>query len=207
MPRLPKDALLSLISDLTVTDWSPNGWPVVWEVDPIPLLGIQNDTLGAFIELSVNSYKSVGVDELKSEFSVELDALQSVYYGLRQFTLTLDCRSFAAHIMAIDILESVRLRINNPGTVLTNQYFTNNGLSWIRSHPTVKLPGDYQVADSRMTWRASIDIEFSWLSAAQVPVNGGIIETVGPVPNNSPIGTNDVTGVISNPDGNPWPTP
>jgi hypothetical protein len=208
-PRLPKDAIQKLIFQCTVTDWAPQGWRVLWAVDPLPMEGLRNNAMGAYIELSINSYRSNGVDDYRQAFNATTGLLQSVYYGLRQFTLTVDCRSFAPHIPAWDILESIRIRMNNPRSVTANAVFQATGLSWIRTHPTISLnyaeKGD---VDNRMIWRQTMDIEFSWLSYAQVQDDlGYTIETVGSVPSDSPPGTNDVTGTLFNPDGNPWPEP
>jgi hypothetical protein len=206
--RLPKNEIRNLIAALTVTDYAPQGWPVVWTVDPIPILGLVNDTLGAYLELSINAYRSVGVDDYRQKFNTETNALDSVYYGLRLFTLSMDCRSFAPDIPAWDILESIRLRMNNPRSVTANQVFKATGLSWIRSHPMVALNTyDKETdTDNRMIWRAVLDVEFSWASRAQVTDDAGSwIQTVGDVPFDSPTGTSSIPGTLYNADGTPYP--
>ena len=132
-----------------------------------------------------------------------------MFYGLRQFTLTCDIRSLAPDIPAWDIAEVIRLRMNNPASIQVNQYLRPNNLSWIRTHPVVSLNFvPKNKVDRRQQWRATMDIEFGWLSAAQDVSNpGGIIETVGSVPVDSPPGTNAPAGTIYNPDGNVWPDP
>lgn len=216
MPRFPKKPLTELIQILTVCDWAPDGWDVRWVVDPLPMEGLRNDTLGAWIELSMTPTRSRGVDDYRQQWNPDVPvggALQSVFYGLRQFTLTCDARSLAPDIPAWDILECVRLRMNNPASLQVNGILRPNNLSWIRTHPMVGLNFvPKNKVDRRQQWRATMDIEFGWLSAAQDPTNpGGVIDTVGPVPTDSPAGTVnvglDAGSVISNPDGNPWPTP
>jgi hypothetical protein len=207
--RLPRQAIKDLISDLSVSDFAPNGWPVIWQLEPLPFLGLVNDTLGAYIELGVRGYRAVGIDDYRQVTVGSPPVYTSVFYGLRAFTLTLDCRSFAADVPAWDILEGIRLQMGNPRSVRSNQTFLSTGLAFLRTHPTVSLnyaeKGD---VDNRMIWRSVMDVDLSWLSAAQVVDDSGTtIGTVGTVPANSPDGTNNVGEVVKNPDGSPWPTP
>ena len=207
MSRIPRDAIRELIAKLTVTDWSPDGWSVAWQVEHLSFEGLRNDSVGAWIELGINSYRSAGVDDYRQQFNPSTQSNQSVLYGLRRFTLTLDARSYSIEVPAWDVLEAIRLRLNNPGSVTVKQALAQHGLSWIRTHPTVSLnyseKGD---VDNRMIWRSTMDVEFSWLSYAQVTDDpGSVIETVGDVENDSPDGTNLVTGTLLNPDGTPVP--
>ena len=208
MPRLPLDAILNLVAALTVTSWSPDGWQVFWKNDPLPFVGMQNDTLGAYLEMNITNFLSKGVDDYRQEYVEASDSLESVFYGLRIFTLSIDCRSFAPNVPAWDILETIRLQVNNPRSVTTNKTLAPNGLSWIRTHPIQTLPAEAQDVDNRTVWRAVLDIEMSWLAAAQVVDDpGAYVTTIGESEIDAPAGSNDVPGVISNPDGNPWPTP
>ena len=201
MTRLPLGAIKELISALTVTDYAPDGWSVLWANQPFEFEGLRNDTLGAWIELNIQGFKSKGVDDFRSEYNPTSDALDSVFYGLRMFTLSVNCQSYAPDIPAWDILEAIRLRVNNPGSTIVNGILKPNGLSWIRSHPIVTLPIDKQAADTRVTWRAVLDIEFSWLSAAQATRQGGFISTIGQSEIDAPQGSNDIPGTLLNPDG------
>ncbi len=198
MRRLPREPLKDFIGDLTITDSAPTGWPVVWEVDPLPFLGLVNDTLGAYIELSIPTDRSIGIDDYRQAFDEETETYTSVYYGLRAFTLTLDCRSYAPHIPAIDILESVRLRLINPRSVTAKNFFAAQGLSLIRVHPGINLSvGGKGDADNRMIWRRAMDVEFNWLSTAVATDDPGyIFRTAGDVPPDSPLGTNRIEGTI-----------
>jgi len=209
MSRIPRDAIASLIRALTVTDWSPTGWEVVWQTEPLPFEGLRNGTLGAYIELGIKSYRSVGVDDYRQVYDPVSGALKSVYYGLRMFTLTVDARSFAEEIPAWDVIESIRLRLNNPGSVTARAFFARTGLAWVRSHPAQSLNYvDESVVDNRMIWRMVLDVEFSWLSAAQVTDDaGGWIATVGADEATKAPGSNDAPGTLYDPDGNPWPSP
>jgi hypothetical protein len=209
MSRIPRGAIAGLIRALTVTDWSPTGWEVVWQSEPLPFEGLRNGTLGAYIELGIKSYRSVGVDDYRQAYNPATGALVSVYYGLRLFTLTIDARSFAEEIPAWDVIESIRLQLNNPRSVTARIFLAKTGLSWIRSHPAQSLNYvDESVVDNRMIWRMVLDVEFSWLSAAQVTDDaGGWIATVGADEAGKPQGSNDVTGTLYGPDGNPWPSP
>ena len=67
MPRFPKKPLAELIQLLTICDWAPDGWDVRWVVDPLPMEGMRNDTLGAWIELSMTPSRSRGVDDFPPE--------------------------------------------------------------------------------------------------------------------------------------------
>jgi hypothetical protein len=197
MSRIPRDAIAALIRALTVTDWSPTGWEVVWQTEALPFEGLRNGTLGAYIELGIKSYRSVGVDDYRQVYDPASGALKSIYYGLRMFTLTIDARSFAEEIPAWDVIESIRLRLNNPNSVTARAFFARTGLAWVRSHPAQSLNYvDEGVVDNRMIWRMVLDVEFSWLSAAQVTDDAG-----------NWISTVDVTGTLYDPDGNPWPSP
>ena len=138
-------------------------------------------------------------------FDPTTNALLSVYYGLRAFTLTIDARSFDYDVPAWDVLESIRLRMNNRRSATANVYLRENNLAWVRTHPTVSLnyaeKGD---VDNRMIWRQTMDIEFTWLSAAQVVDDpGNYLETVGASELGQPAGSNDIPGTIYDPAGNP----
>ena len=167
MTRIPTGAIKELISTLTVTDWAPNGWSVIWANEKLPFEGLRNGTLGAYVEMTITNFLSKGVDDYRSQYNPTTETLESAYYGLRIFTLSLDCRSFAYECPSFDILEAIRLRMNNPDATIVNSYLQPNGLSWIRSHPMISLPPDKADVDTRMIWRHVLDVEFGWLSAAQ----------------------------------------
>lgn len=203
--QLPREALKELVSSLTVTDWTPTGWSVVWDIESLPFEGLRNGTLGAYVELSISAYRSIGEDDYRQVFDPTTNALLSVYYGLRAFTLTIDARSFDYDVPAWDVLESIRLRMNNRRSATANVYLRENNLAWVRTHPTVSLnyaeKGD---VDNRMIWRQTMDIEFTWLSAAQVVDDpGNYLETVGASELGQPAGSNDIPGTIYDPAGNP----
>jgi hypothetical protein len=197
LSRLPRAELAALIQALTVTDYAPEGWPVIWQVDPLPFVGLVNDTLGAYIELGISAFRGIGVDDYRQVLLEDEVTNASVFYGLRAFTLTLDCRSFAPDIPAWDILEGVRLQLGSPKSATVQQVFPKSGLAFVRTHPTVNLnyvdKGD---ADNRMIWRALMDVELTWLSKAQTTDDPGrTIATVGAP--DSPEGTAVIPGTIS----------
>lgn len=204
-------ALKDLVSQLTVTDWAPDGWSVIWLHEPLPFEGLRNGTLGAYLELNISGFRSVGVDDYRQTWDPAANALSSVLYGLRRFILSIDCRSFSLECPAFDILEAIRLRINNPRSQSVETLMQANGLSWVRTHPMVTLAADATDVDLRMVWRNVMDVEFNWLSAAvSTEDEGGIIETIGQSQIGQPIGSNDVPGYLHNPDGSPhepFPTP
>jgi hypothetical protein len=204
MSRLPRGAIAELISALTVCDFAPTGWEVVWQTEPLPFEGLRNDTPGAYIELGVNSFRSIGVDDYRQQESdANPDVLESVFYGLRAFTLVLDCHSFAPSVPAWDILEGIRLQLCNPRSVTCRATWNAAGLAFLRAHPTVNLnytgKGD---VDNREISRSTMDVELSWLSAAQVVDDPGTtIGTMGDVPDDSPDGTANIPGTFSNTNG------
>lgn len=201
LSRLPIRQIQKFIESLTVTDWSPEGWSVIWVTDPQPFEGLRNNSLGAWIELSIKSYRSIGYDDYRTAYSVATNSIQSVLYGVRLFTLSIDVRSFSPSIPAIDIVESILLRVNNRQSVTANAFFTSNNLAWLGAKPSVSLNySEKNAVDSRKVWREVVDIEMSWISAAQtVDDQGNYIKTVGEVPVNSPIGTNDIQGTFTLP--------
>ena len=202
--------LKRLIWQLTVTDWAPKGWEVIWLHEPLPFEGLRNGSLGAYVELNITNFKSRGVDDYRQALVTPpptippappaIPYLASAMYGLREFTLSMDCRSFSLDAPAFDILEAVRIRLNNPRSILVNSTLQSNGLAWIRSHPIITLPAEKQDIDNRMIWRNVLDVEFGWLSAAQeTDDQGGYIETVGDDEKDNPAGSNDIPGTISPP--------
>jgi hypothetical protein len=205
MSRIPREAIRNLITTLSICDYAPEGWSVIYQVEPQPFEGLRNDTLGAWIELSIGAFRSVGEDDYRQTFDATTGAYLSVFYGLRVFTLTIDARSFAPEIPAWDVLESIRLQLNNRRSLTVNSLLQPANLAWVRTHPTVSLnyaeKGDI---DNRMIWRSTMDVELSWMSAAQVvDDSGAIIETVGQSQINAPPGSNDVGATILEPDGTP----
>ena len=208
MPRLPLESIRLLLAALTVTTWSPDGWPVIYQNDPLPFIGPMNGGNGAYLELNVSGFRSVGVDDYRQDTDTTTGNLVSAYYGVREFTLSIDCRSFAQDVPAWDILEALRLQMNNPRSVTVRAALIAMGISLIRCHSIVTLSPEKQDVDTRQIWRAVLDLEFNWLAKAQsVDDSGATIDTIGVVADDAPVGTNVVVGVVSNPDGNPWPTP
>lgn len=200
-PQLPRDAIKNLITTLTVTSWAPTGWSVIWSTEQEPFEGIRNDTLGAWIELGISAYRSLGQDDYRQQFNATTNAFESAYYGLRMFTLTIDVRSFDSDVPAWDVIESIRLRLNNARSVTARALLQAVNLAVVRIHPSQSLNyverGDI---DNRMIWRQVMDIEFTWLSAAQVTDDPGAwIQTVD--------GGGTIPGTIYDPSGNPWPSP
>lgn len=201
IPGFPHKPLADLIRRLTTTVWAPDGWQVVWNTEPLPFTGLVNGTLGAYIELGIRSSRPVGVDDYRDEYDEETQTNSYVYYGLRRFTLVLDCRSFAPKVPAWNILETLRLRLNNPRALTSRLALQAMGLTIIRFQPSVSLnyvdKGD---VDTRMVTREVVDVELGWLSAAQVTDDAGTtIGTVGSVPDDSPDGTNSIPGTIEPP--------
>ncbi len=200
--------LKKLVWQLTRTDWAPNGWEVIWLHEPLPFEGLRNGALGAYVELNITNFRSLGEDDYRQAYIAASDSMQSTLYGLRIFTLSMDCRSFSLDAPAFDILEAVRVRLNNRRSAEVNEAMRSVGIAWVRSHPIVTLSADKQDVDLRMIWRNVLDVEFSWVSASfSTDDAGGYVKTVGVVPDGSPAGTNAIPGIIMNPDGHPWPTP
>ncbi len=195
---LPRADMLNLVQFLTRTNVAPKGYKVIWDGEPWTFMGANNGRPGAFIEISISNFRSMGVDDYRQEFDEATLTMTSVLCGVRQFTLTLDCRSYDGNIPSFDILEVIRLRLNNPRNVTAKKQLQSVGLSVAKVHPMVELP---EKTDQRFVWRTSLDVVFNWASNDVTGDDGGeIIATVGTVagtPNPiSPVGTNVITGTF-----------
>jgi hypothetical protein len=196
---LPLADIKTLIAQLTRTNVNPKGYPVIWDGEPRPFVGQVGGKPGAWIELDIGSYRSRGVDDYRQTYDPATLTQSSAMVGLRQFTLTLDCRSYDGDTPSFDILEVVRLRLNNPHNVTARRALQAACLSIAKIQPMVELT---EKADSRFVWRSAIDVVFNWTSNDIAADDGGeIIATVATVagkPNPiSPLGTNVITGQLN----------
>lgn len=196
---LPRADLKNLIAQLTRTNVAPKGCPVIWDGESVPFIGQVNGRPGAYIELDIMGYRSIGVDDYRQVFNPATLTMTSAMAGLRQFTLTLDCRSYDGDTPAFDILEVVRLRLNNLRSVTARQALQAANLSVVKIQPMVELA---EKADTRFVWRSSLDVIFNWASNDVAADDGGeIIATVATVagapPAVSPVGTNKITGQLN----------
>jgi hypothetical protein len=105
-PRFPKDQLINVVQTIA-------GVQVVWRTAARPLLAQRPGTEWAWIMLSVQSYVSVGIDELRQQLNAQQTALDSIVVGLRHFTLVCRAYSIDATLQAFDLLERVRFRIRS----------------------------------------------------------------------------------------------
>jgi hypothetical protein len=105
-PRLPKPLLLQILQQIS-------GVQCVWRSAQRPHLGQQPGTEHAWIVASAQSWRAVGVDELRQVYNATTNALDNMTVGQRLFTLTLRAESLDANLDALDLLERVRFRLRS----------------------------------------------------------------------------------------------
>jgi hypothetical protein len=151
-PRLPKAVLLELLEKIS-------GVQSVWKTDQRPHLGQRPLTEHSWTLLGVQSYQSVGVDELRQVYDPPpIDANNTILVGQRQFTLVVECYSLDANLEAFDLAERVRFRLRSQ---VARGIFSPAGLSLRDIQPAVTVARTVDAGQSKRALLASI-VDVRW---------------------------------------------
>lgn len=179
-PRLPKGQILALVQAIS-------GVQCVWSTAKRPQLGAQPGLEHAWIELTAQSWRGIGVDELRQVLNPVTNALDNMTIGQRAFTLVLKAKSLDLNLEAFDLLERVRFRIRSAGA----RAIMVPTLALVDLQPIQTFPeSTYSVgAVSRVLLTASMDVRMACVVAApQGDAGDGDFITVAPVPTPAPGG-------------------
>lgn len=102
-PRLLRETLKKILEQIS-------GVQVVWYTSKRPHLGQRPGSERAWILASIQSYRSVGIDELRQVYNQSLDRNDSIMVGQRLFTLVVNAESLDPKLQAFDLCERVRFR-------------------------------------------------------------------------------------------------
>ena len=173
-PRLPKPLLLQILQQLS-------GVQVVWRTAQRPHLGQQPGTEHAWIVASVQSWRAVGVDELRQVYNATTNALDNMTVGQRLFTLVLRGYSLDATLEAVDLLERVRFRLRSA----TARNLMVPTLALVDFGPMMSLPDEVTSVGNvaRAIRVATLDVRMACVVAADQgdPGEGGFIASA-PLP-------------------------
>lgn len=166
-PRLPKAALLSLISTLS-------GVQAFWRTDKTPAVPGTGPALErARVWLRVNSYVTNGIDEERAIYNATTQANDRIVVGQRQFTLSLRAESVDANLEAYDLCERIRFRLRS---LTARAIFAPANLSLRDVQPMSVLE---TIAAGRVMRVAVMDVRWNLVVFADPnDGGGGIIETV-----------------------------
>jgi hypothetical protein len=103
-PRFPLETLLTLVRTLS-------GVQAVWTTRKRGFLGLRPGTEKAWIVVSAQSYLSIGVDELRTQYDPARGENALLLRGQRSVTLVLRAMSETQTLQAFDLLERVRFRM------------------------------------------------------------------------------------------------
>lgn len=181
MIRFPRAEIRDLIRELTEL---PVG-NVVWDVERLPFVGVQNGKPGYWVELSVNSTRTKGVDDYRQSFDSVKLRLNTLIYAYRLFRLEIKVGSNDIETAAFDVTELIRRRLR---TVTAKAELHAANLALVKFYPTIDLP---KAADNRTLSSSVLDLDVAWM-VAEDPLDdsGNWVETVnsgGIVPADPPI--------------------
>jgi hypothetical protein len=165
-PRFPLATLLTLFRQLS-------GVQVVLDTDPQPVLGQSPSVERAWIQVSVTSYRAIGVDEVRVQYApAPVDANQYKIGGQRQVITNLQARSYDATLQAFDLLERIRVRLHTDTAAAIWQpqrlSLASSGRD-LNVHVFKEL-GEELSGVQRYWLAASMDITWNWVSIAGPPV-------------------------------------
>ncbi len=169
-PRLPKDAFLEIFRTASAVQcfWSTRKRP--------PTAGQRPGTENAWIELTLTTAGSYGVDELRQAYDPVKDQNDNILIGQRYCTIQMKAKSFDASIEGYDLCERVRFRLRTQ----TVRALMVPVISLRDIPPTTILPNEKDTEGNRLLSVAVMDVRFNYVVSADPndPGEGGYIDSV-----------------------------
>ena len=149
------------------------GWPVsnvVFRDEPEPMIAPKAGVVTGLVRLDLTSRTSAGSDDVTR---IETPGgLRTVYGGQRAVTMTVRVESHTPGIVASDLLEGMRLRLNFEPNL---DAWRRVGLALADWGAIVPLPNPVQ---NRMISTAALELFLNMVVELEDPVLGGVIEKV-----------------------------
>jgi len=150
---IPKEELRNLVASLADCDPSR----VLWDGEPVPFLGPDEEGRTGCFVLNVTATRAVGIDEETIEYGVEVDSVlytRVTYSGVRVRTVQIRAEQYDDE-EGFDLLEDVRLGLRSTEA---SDALRAAGLSLHSLDDIQNIGGS---ADNRATTFANLDARFN----------------------------------------------
>jgi len=164
--QFPRVDVKNLIIELTDA-------PVVWDTEPLPLLGVRNAKAGYWIELSTIATTTKGWDEDRLTYDPVNQVNGATQISYRIYTVQIKVTSLSLQVPAFDVIDQIRRGLRS---ITAKDQYTELGIAFVDFESTRDLPAP---ADNRTTTVSTMDVRIAWQVATDPGDNdGNWIETV-----------------------------
>lgn len=169
-PQLPRELFLELFRTISAVQcfWFSRKRP--------PVAGQRPNTENAWIDLTLTTAGSYGVDELRQQYNAQKDRNDNLLVGQRNCTIQVKARSFLADLEGYDLCERVRFRLRTQ----VARAIMVPVVSLRDIQPTIILPDEKSGDGTRLLSVAVMDVRFNYVVAADPndPGEGDYIKSV-----------------------------
>lgn len=164
--RFPRGELQDLVAELTNV-------PVVWDNEPLPMVGQTNGQPGWWVQLSIIATKTKGIDEFRTTFDPTKVVNSTEQVSYRVYTVQVTVTSYNEEIYSTDVVDQIRRGLRS----LTGKTQTQEaGLAFVEFGPSRDLPTDI---DNREVTKSTMDVRLAWqVAIAPGDDDGGWIDSV-----------------------------
>lgn len=157
--QFPRTEIRDLVADICEVDPEL----VVWDVRGLPFTGAINGRPGWWVELSVSTTRTKGIDEDRLVFDSVAQKNVASQYTYRIYTLTVRVKSNDADTPAFDVLDQIRRGLRS---ITAKTVYQEVNIAFVDWGASRDLP---VAADNRTTTESVMEVQVAW----NVTVNPG----------------------------------